>query len=62
VHLAVHLDLAVELHAGRRLGEVRLEDVELVCTIPGVGLRTGQVLIAECGIDMSIFPSVGQVR
>jgi transposase len=35
------------------------ELVELVCTIPGVGLRTGQVLIAECGIDMSVFPSVG---
>src|SRR5713226_8586115 len=34
------------------------ELVELVRTIPGVGLRTGQVLIAECGIDMSIFPSV----
>ena len=33
--------------------------VELVCTIPGVGPRTGQVLIAECGIDMSVFPTVG---
>jgi len=37
------------------------ELVELVCTIPGVGLRTGQVLIAECGIDMSIFPSVAHL-
>src|SRR6266571_2715991 len=37
------------------------ELVELVRTIPGVGLRTGQVLIAECGIDMSIFPSVAHL-
>ena len=33
--------------------------LELLCTIPGVGKRTAQVLIAECGIDMSIFPTVG---
>src|SRR6266508_5052032 len=33
------------------------ELVELVCTIPGVKLRTAQVLIAECGLDMSVFGS-----
>src|SRR6266508_2645664 len=33
------------------------ELVQLVCTIPGVKLRTAQVLIAECGIDMSVFGS-----
>jgi len=32
--------------------------VELICTIPGVKQRTAQVLIAECGIDMSVFPTV----
>lgn len=32
--------------------------VELLCTIPGVAARTAQVLIAECGLDMSIFPTV----
>jgi transposase len=32
--------------------------VELVCTIPGVALRTAQVLIAECGLDMTRFPTV----
>jgi transposase len=37
------------------------ELVELLCTIPGVGLCTGQVLIAECGIDMSIFQSVAHL-
>ena len=33
--------------------------VELLCTIPGVALRTVQVLIAECGLNMSRFPTVG---
>ena len=31
--------------------------VELLLTIPGVALRTAQVLIAECGLDMSQFPT-----
>src|SRR5919197_2893274 len=31
--------------------------VELLCTIPGVRLNTARVLIAECGPDMSVFPS-----
>lgn len=35
--------------------------VELLCTIPGVALRTAQVLIAECGLDMSRFPSAGHL-
>jgi transposase len=33
--------------------------VELLCTIPGVAVRTAQVLIAECGLDMTRFPTVG---
>jgi transposase len=32
--------------------------VERLCTIPGVALRAAQVLIAECGLDMSRFPTV----
>jgi transposase len=35
--------------------------VELLCTIPGVALRTAQVLIAECGLDMSQFPTAGHL-
>jgi transposase len=35
--------------------------VELLCTIPGVALRTAQVLIAECGLDMSRFPTAGHL-
>jgi transposase len=35
--------------------------VELLCTIPGVATRTAQVLIAECGLDMTVFPTVGHL-
>ncbi len=35
--------------------------VELLCAIPRVALRTAQVLIAECGLDMSRFPSAGHL-
>jgi transposase len=33
--------------------------LELLCTIPGVQTRAAQVLIAECGLDMTLFPTVG---
>jgi transposase len=33
--------------------------VELLCTIPGVQVHAAQVLIAECGLDMTLFPTVG---
>jgi transposase len=35
--------------------------VELLCTIPGVALRAAQVLIAECGLDMTVFPTAGHL-
>jgi transposase len=31
--------------------------VELLCTIPGVQRRTAETIIAEIGIDMSVFPT-----
>jgi transposase len=31
--------------------------VELLCTIPGIQTRTAQVIIAEIGPDMSVFPT-----
>ena len=31
--------------------------VELLCTIPGVQRRTAECLVAEIGVDMSIFPT-----
>jgi transposase len=33
--------------------------VERLCTIPGVQAHAAQVLIAECGLDMTRFPTVG---
>jgi transposase len=33
--------------------------VELLCTIPGVQQRTAEVIVAEVGADMSVFPSAG---
>jgi transposase len=33
--------------------------VELLCTIPGVQAHAAQVLIAECGLNMAVFPTVG---
>ena len=33
--------------------------VELLCTIPGVQAQAAQILIAECGLDMTVFPTVG---
>lgn len=33
------------------------EQVRRLCTIPGVGIRTAEVLIAEIGVDMGRFPT-----
>ena len=35
--------------------------VDLLCTIPGVAPHTAHVLLAECGWDMSVFPSAGHL-
>jgi transposase len=35
--------------------------IALVCTIPGVKRRTAEVLIAECGVDMTVFPTAAQL-
>jgi transposase len=35
------------------------EPIELLSTIPGVKRRTAEVLLAECGTDMSVFATVG---
>nr|MBA2316593.1 IS110 family transposase [Euzebyales bacterium] len=35
--------------------------IERLCTIPGVGRRTAEVLIAETGADMSAFPTAGHL-
>jgi len=35
--------------------------VELLCTIPGVQRRTAEVMIAETGTDMSVFPTAAHL-
>lgn len=49
-NLSERIELVLAPHA---------EIVELLATIPGVQARAAQVLIAECGLDMSVFPTVG---
>ena len=34
---------------------------QLLCTIPGVQKRTAEILIAEIGDDMSVFPTAGHL-
>jgi transposase len=48
--LSERIELALAPHA---------QIVELLCTIPGVHTHAAQVLIAECGLDMTLFPTVG---
>lgn len=33
----------------------------LICTIPGIGVPTADVIIAETGADMTVFPTPGQL-
>jgi len=35
--------------------------IELLDTIPGVDVRTAQVIIAEIGVDMTVFPTAGHL-
>jgi transposase len=49
-NLSERIELVLTPHA---------EVVELLSTIPGVQAKAAQVLIAECGLDMSVFPTVG---
>ncbi len=37
------------------------KEVALLQTVPGIGLRSAQVLVAEIGIDMSRFPSAAHL-
>jgi transposase len=48
-NLNERIELALARHA---------QIVELLCTIPGVQTHAAQVLIAECGLDMTCFPTV----
>lgn len=50
--LDAQVDTAMEPFACQR---------ELLCTIPGVARRTAEVMIAEIGPDMSVFPTAGHL-
>jgi transposase len=49
-NLSERIELVLAPHA---------EIIELLCTIPGVQAHAAQVLIVECGLDMTPFPTVG---
>ena len=55
-----HLDAAIAA-LDERVGEVMdpfaTSIIELLVTIPGVGRRVAEVIIAEIGVDMSVFAS-----
>jgi transposase len=44
-----------------QLGPTGLAGVALASTITGVAARTGEVMVAEIGTDMSVFPSAGHL-
>ncbi len=58
-----HLGTMIE-NLDRRIEEMIdpfAEQVRLLKTIPGIGDRAAQVVIAEIGVDMSRFPTAGQL-
>jgi transposase len=38
-----------------------VEQLHRLCTMPGIGQRTAEVVIAEIGVDMSRFPTAGHL-
>jgi transposase len=64
--ILAHLDFLDEHIAG--LSEAVEEQItpfsaarDLLCSIPGVGPHTAEVIIAEIGTDMSVFPTAGHL-
>jgi transposase len=51
------LSLAIE----EQLGPFGVAGVELASTITGVARRTAEVMVAEIGTDMTVFPSAGHL-
>jgi len=46
--------------AGQQLGPFANQQVELLCTIPGIQRRGAEAIIVEAGADMTKFPSAGR--
>jgi transposase len=57
------LDLLIERVGGEVAERLRADDelLHLLQTLPGVGQRTAEVILAEIGTDMSRFPSAGHL-
>jgi transposase len=58
-----HLDGAIAAVCAEIEARLRAfaDELEQLQTIPGVGMRTAQVLLAEVGADMSRFPTAGHL-
>lgn len=61
-HIDVLTDMVTELDA-RITSQITpyQRQIELLDTIPGINIRTAQVIIAETGADMSRFPTAGHL-
>lgn len=63
--LSLHMRQAAAVEAGVVTLEARIEkalepfrrQVELLCTVPGVKANAAAAILAETGVDMSVFPS-----
>jgi transposase len=57
------VDADIEALSDRIEGEIAPfeREIELLCTIPGVGRRSAQVIVAEIGPDMTQFPSAAHL-
>ena len=65
-HVLAHLDDLDEVieTLSTQLDEVMApfaEEVRRLDTIPGVNTRTAEILIAEIGVDMGVFPTAGHL-
>lgn len=65
----LHLNLIDQHTAAIDTLTERIEEVmvpfrgarQLICSIPGIGVPTADVIIAETGADMTVFPTPGQL-
>jgi transposase len=55
-----HAITTLDMHIDTQLAPFR-HVTDLLLTLPGVALRTAQVIIAETGGDMSVFPTAGHL-
>lgn len=67
--IRLHLDQIESLNAALKSLEARLdsalspfrEQIQRLCTIPGVSETVASVIVAECGVDVTAFPTAGHL-